>query len=1238
MKPLHLLTIQTLILLIAKPNVYPADFSVKTASQKAEKKERSVDQVAIESQEIGINRIKKLLKKHKHSSKKSILLERLAEAYQTKASIEFRIAHAKAHYSGKKVHLKNYKQTLNNAVSIYSQLIREFPSYPAIDRAYFFRGKAYEELDKKKKAKSDYIHLVNEFPYTSESTSAYMSLANFAIDDNHHREAVKYLHKVEERPETPHYSFALHKLAWSYYNLKEIKKSVDYIEQHIGFYRLKKKEQQVLTSADEAILENSFNDLTLFYLDGFEQKVKNFDLESTAKYFSDISDAKNLGKMNLRFSKLLRAHGHDSSLISWKNLIFEREPKLPETLEIILTVYEHERDKKRFKNLTSLTKDIVSFYNKNKKEIEENKEILKVYKKSQNTLISSANELQKLIIKNKKATKVKELSNVLAAVYDSFTKIVLPTDPRVPGVHYNLAETLFEIKDFKNSTTHYRWIVDSWKKDWENQKQLNLHIASLKSISSRYEVLNTLKFIPKAIKPKSIRDDENGDLKEEIKEWVSWIDFHQKRFLSTKRLRKKVSQQNQEEFRNFQFEAFRTLYSQNQITNAIKRLREFADNYPKNKFAIPSAGLVVDTYVTSKDWPTVHETSTHFLNENSWKKTKFHKKLFSIAADSFYKMIESYYAAGEKEKVLEESKTFLENYSADPRSQDALYMAAKAALDLEEVNTGEKYLSQLIKKFPKSKNTTEALLARAQMKERRYELNDSANDLLTYLEKSPELSKSKKEELHEKIVRLFWIDNKLTNSKLFDKSKTYCKGKMSDDCKKYRLTIDFITLKENKTSKKEFKKLFKNAQKDQKEFRPYWAAQAIKGMDHYGFRDRLLLVRILMGRWSELDPKIQIVMMPELSKLIPLIFEKNRKILNRINPLKGTESSITRRVGILKEVEKTATKAMRLPWAQVKVELVKELALYYQDFSKTLSQLPAPKGLPEAELADYQSTLMKLAFPFEEKSLDLLNNALDLAGKNLVNPQIALKIATALFENSPSLAQSYQINRSEVPHFDFNWKTLVQLDDNQNWKDWKKSSYQKLKADYLDSNEKNEEILRDYLASLWIEALRNQQWQKSAYLISQMKIRKTMTENTLTLAQAWTMKTLGAHAESMANLFQLKEALTPEKNADIQLILLSNALLNYSKSNVKEWTEAFLDLASSNTPLEYIDEEEEAFLISYGALWSGLEIPEERWIALLDEAEDSSSRFHQQWASTELKKIKKPVKKEKTSPKLRAAK
>ena len=225
-----------------------------------------------------------------------------------------------------------------------------------------------------------------------------------------------------------------------------------------------------------------------------------------------------------------------------------------------------------------------------------------------------------------------------------------------------------------------------------------------------------------------------------------------------------------------------------------------------------------------------------------------------------------------------------------------------------------------------------------------------------------------------------------------------------------------------------------------------------------------------------------------------------------------------------------------------------------------------------------------------------------------------------------------------MPHFDFNWKTLVQLDDNQNWKDWKKSSYQKLKADYLDSNEKNEEILRDYLASLWIEALRNQQWQKSAYLISQMKIRKTMTENTLTLAQAWTMKTLGAHAESMANLFQLKEALTPEKNADIQLILLSNALLNYSKSNVKEWTEAFLDLASSNTPLEYIDEEEEAFLISYGALWSGLEIPEERWIALLDEAEDSSSRFHQQWASTELKKIKKPVKKEKTSPKLRAAK
>ena len=43
---------------------------------------------------------------------------------------------------------------------------------------------------------------------------------DFAMDENNHALAVSYFEPVEKFPEDPHYPFALYRLAWSHYNLK----------------------------------------------------------------------------------------------------------------------------------------------------------------------------------------------------------------------------------------------------------------------------------------------------------------------------------------------------------------------------------------------------------------------------------------------------------------------------------------------------------------------------------------------------------------------------------------------------------------------------------------------------------------------------------------------------------------------------------------------------------------------------------------------------------------------------------------------------------------------------------------------------------------------------------------------------------------------------------------------------------------------------------------------------------
>ena len=72
------------------------------------------------------------------------------------------------------------------------------------------------------------------FPELEETSPAYLSLAEFAINANNHPLAITYLKELEKRPEDPHYPFALYKLAWSYYNIKDTAHAMSYAERQIA--------------------------------------------------------------------------------------------------------------------------------------------------------------------------------------------------------------------------------------------------------------------------------------------------------------------------------------------------------------------------------------------------------------------------------------------------------------------------------------------------------------------------------------------------------------------------------------------------------------------------------------------------------------------------------------------------------------------------------------------------------------------------------------------------------------------------------------------------------------------------------------------------------------------------------------------------------------------------------------------------------------------------------------------
>ena len=145
-------------------------------------------------------------------------------------------------------------------------------------------------------------------------------------------------------------------------------------------------------------------------------------------------------------------------------------------------------------------------------------------------------------------------------------------------MHYNLAETLFAIRDYEGAARHYRWVVEHGS--WSENKGADLATekgkktdgpyatvadASLKAIAARYEVLQEKKLIPLTLQ--AVAESKNSDkpLEPVLAEWVAWIDEHVKHSM--------------EGIDNFRFEADRSLYAAGHITDAVQRLEQFATSY-----------------------------------------------------------------------------------------------------------------------------------------------------------------------------------------------------------------------------------------------------------------------------------------------------------------------------------------------------------------------------------------------------------------------------------------------------------------------------------------------------------------------------------------------------------------------------------------------------------------------------------------------------------------------------------
>ncbi|MCM2322931.1 MAG: hypothetical protein NDJ90_06680, partial [Oligoflexia bacterium] len=995
-----------------------------------EQYERDVDEVALASQEKAISKLQTLLKKYRNTRQEPILLAKLADVQQQAAAILFRLSHAKK-ASGK----ARFTRAMNQSIATFSTLIAKYPNHDEIAHAYFSRGKGYEELGDKAKATKDYLHLVKNFPNAEESPSAYMALAEFSIEENNHARAIGFLNEVEKLEEHPLHPFALYKLAWSHYNLKNIPAALRFAERQIAYYNARGSQADGSTASDEALRENTLLDLAVFYFEGYEEKAPAYSLDNALSYFKKIESGPVLGRILVRFSKLLRSHDHEADLVAFKDEILRKEATRPESLEIVLTTYEFQLNKRRYQQLVQSSQDLVALYAAGKHQAG--------FARAQKMVLDTAEGLQAMIVKNKSADDVRNYSVILASIYDAFTRIVEEADPRIPRVHYNLAETLFATRDFPGATTHYRWVVEhgEWKAR-SKDGQATVPDASLKAIASRYEVLREKKLIPAGLNARPLSKNSDSKMDPLLVQWIEWIDTHLDK---APKEHVKGSGPAPLPTDNFVFEANRALYAQSHLEDALQRMQKFIRRRAGSALAAPTASLVLDTYIAGEEWSKTREAAADFMKVKELNTGDFEKKLYAVAGDASYKLIEASHGKRETDATMEQADEFLEKYPNSTRLSDVLALAGAAALNANQKAKANAYFSRLIMEAAipgrgvSMANLGSALLARASMAEDRLRFAAAATDYRAYLAlpaKSVKLDEDKADELRKKTLALLWLagDRAVVSGALADKS--LCSESLVQECDKYA-ALTALTSPERaseKLTETAFDRCRKSSDSTSKESRALWAAVALEGSKNLAFRDRNVALRVLAGGWDDIEPVSRYYVLPYVNASIPRALEQNRVAMKDVAPLRADERYITRRVEVIRELENATAKIVKLPWARIRAEALNELAETYLDLARGLMTIKPPKGLNEAELQAYQDVVKKLVLPFEEKGQEMRAKAFEIASKFAIDDEGFRKISEPFFTENPSQAKRIRVAGQLPTPAALNLAYLAELDSDGKWR------------------------------------------------------------------------------------------------------------------------------------------------------------------------------------------------------------
>ncbi len=611
---------------------------------------------------------KDLIKKSKGAKFQADIVFRLAELYVEKSRLVYYLeVETRGLENASSAEAKLLK---NEAITIYGDVLRDFPEYRYSDKVLFFMGHEYHELGMHEDMIKTYKKLVDEYPKSQLLLeSLYIIGEYYFFTEDNIFEAEKYYKRILEFRESPIHDMARYRLAWIEINKakddkKHWKMALKLFESAVLSENNKDKKLDLDTQGSVDIKLQALNGIVYCYTEVYRPKM-------ALEYFRKLASSKTVYMHALEklANRYFIKEQYDNAALIYRRII-DLSNDVEKNLDYAQRIYDASTfSKKKDKvdeDVRALVKAAAKYAYSWRIADSEKKQLTKEYE------VYARDIVTKLHLLAQKRDE-KRAYRIAARAYENYLSFFDFSD-KIIEIKFDYAEALFHSKQYLKAGRAYEDVARVMKESKDRKEALYSAIQSYQYTLADIKYLSRFELV---------------EARQGLKQLGAY-------FVKKYPKDSKVP--------TIKFNVARMFYDQGEYKQAIESFLEYIKQYPTHKTVAIAGHLVLDCYKQLEDYTGLAKQGRAFVSDPAIKDEKFKKEVAAIvqAAESRELDKKTLEVTKEGGDAVEALLKYAGTVSGG-QAEDAIYRSFVMAKEKRSIQMAFKAGAQLAAQYKKSK-------------------------------------------------------------------------------------------------------------------------------------------------------------------------------------------------------------------------------------------------------------------------------------------------------------------------------------------------------------------------------------------------------------------------------------------------------------------------------------------------------------------------------------------------------